>query len=108
MKPFSNRCVRMKRRRVAAPERAYTYVKDNYIFKAPSRRKNKKYDVFSKATEKYIASFGDNRYAQYRDKIGHYRQKDHNDKKRRAAYYNRHGHMSVHLSPKYFSHKYLW
>jgi|TARA_R100000951_G_C2600769_1_gene168112 hypothetical protein len=70
-----------------------------------SSRKNKKYMV---KTNKGIVHFGDNRYQQYRDKIGVYKHLDHNDKKRRELYYKRHGRVSVKDSPKYFSHKYLW
>lgn len=87
--------------------RQYTYELNGYIFKAPSRRKNKKYDAYTKQNQ-YITSFGDVRYGQYKDKIGHYSHKDHNDKKRRDSYYARHGHMKDYRSPKFFSHNYLW
>ena len=39
-----------------------------YIFKAPSTRKNKKYDAYD-LDGKHLASFGDVRYPQYYDKI---------------------------------------
>lgn len=81
-------------------------VKDKLVFRV-SRRKNKKYDVFNK-DGKYIVSFGDNRYAQYKDKLGAYTQVDHNDKKRRELYYKRHGKSAKKYSAKYFSHTYLW
>jgi hypothetical protein len=79
--------------------------KDGYIFRK-SNRKNKKYDVFK--NNKYIVSFGDNRYSQFKDRIGLYSHKDHNDKERRRLYYARHGKEAKKESAKYFSHKYLW
>ncbi len=82
------------------------YKKGKYIFVAPSRRKNKKYDVFT-TKDKYITSFGDNRYEQYTDKIGYYKSQNHLDKKRRDNYYSRHGEAKFE-SAKWFSHKYLW
>jgi hypothetical protein len=78
-----------------------------------SKVKNKKYDVYVKADNKKgykKVSFGDSRYGQYKDttKLKHYSKLDHGDKKRRDAYYSRHGKTAVKDSPKYFSHKYLW
>ena len=75
-----------------------------YTFKK-SKRKNKKYDVYKNG--KYLVSFGDNRYEQYKDKIGLYSSKDHLDKKRRELYYKRHGNAKFETA-KWFSHKYLW
>ena len=75
-----------------------------YTFKK-SIRKNKKYDVYKNG--KYLVSFGDNRYEQYKDKIGLYSAKNHLDKKRRELYYKRHGKAKFESS-KWFSHKYLW
>jgi len=69
-----------------------------------STRKNKKYQV--KINNKTV-HFGDNRYQQYKDKIGLYSKLDHGDKERRKRYYMRHG-KAVKYSPKWFSHKYLW
>ena len=48
------------------------------------------------------------RYSQYKDKLGHYAHLDHNDKKRRASYYARHGPSSDKNSAKYWAHKTLW
>jgi hypothetical protein len=79
--------------------------KDGFLFKK-SKRKNKKYDVFK--NNRYIVSFGDNRYQQYKDKIGIYKDLNHGDKKRRDNYYSRHGKESRLGTAKYFSHKYLW
>lgn len=81
-------------------------VKDNFIFKK-SKRKNKKYDVFNLKNE-YITSFGDNRYSQFKDKIGLYLSLNNNDKNRKRLYYLRHGKKAEKLTPKWFSHKYLW
>jgi hypothetical protein len=80
---------------------------NRFIFKK-STRKHKKYDVFDKKTNKYLISFGDDRYSQYKDKIGLYKDKDHNDKSRRQLYYKRHGREAEIYSAKWFSHKYLW
>ncbi len=71
----------------------------------PSTKKFKKYDVFK--NKKYYLSFGDKRYAQYFDKLGHYSHLNHNDKERRRLYYARHGEAKKY-SAKWFSHKYLW
>jgi hypothetical protein len=69
-----------------------------------STRKHKKYQV--KVNNKTV-HFGDNRYQQYKDKIGLYSMLDHGDKERRKRYYARHG-KAVKYSPKWFSHNYLW
>jgi len=79
--------------------------KDGFLFKK-SKRKNKKYDIYK--NNRYVVSFGDNRYQQYKDKIGLYKSLDHLDKKRRDNYYARHGKESRLGTAKYFSHKYLW
>lgn len=59
-----------------------------YTIIPSTRKKNKKYDVFLDG--KYIVSFGDTRYQHYRDRFGHYKNLDHNDKKRRDRYRARH------------------
>ncbi len=84
------------------------YNLDGYTFVAPAVRKDKKYSVYDSKTGKYITSFGSIFYQQYKDKIGHYRELDHNDKQRRVSYYQRHGKRAKKDSAKYFSHKYLW
>lgn len=71
-----------------------------------STRKNKKYDVYK--NNKYLLSFGDSRYSQYFDKLGHYSYLDHNDEKRRMLYYSRFGIEAEEDTAKYFSHKFLW
>lgn len=83
-----------------------SYYKDDYIFR-PSRRQNKKYDVFSLDGE-YIVSFGDKRYQQYRDGIGHYTNLNHYDKERQIRYFKRHGSIYKFESAGYFSAFYLW
>ena len=64
---------------------------------------NKKYKVviFVGGKKVKTTQFGDNRYAQYKNK-------DHMDKTRRKRYYQRHGKEATKYSAKYFSHKFLW
>lgn len=48
-------------------------------------------------------------YQHYHDKIGHYRQYDHNDKQRRQRYRVRHkGEDTKKFSSGYFSWRFLW
>ena len=70
-----------------------------------SNRKNKKYMVL---TKNGVIHFGDSRYPQFKDKIGDYKHLDHNDNKRKKAYYDRHGKATSKDSAKYWSHKILW
>jgi len=72
-----------------------------------SNRKNKKYMVLTKSG---VIHFGDKRYEQFKDKIGVYKDLDHNDPKRRELYYKRHGDRNTKdkESAKYWSHKILW
>ena len=70
-----------------------------------SDRKHKKYMVM---TKKGIIHFGDNRYGQFKDKLGHYKKLDHHDPKRKKAYYARHGKAIGRDNAKYWSHKILW
>lgn len=81
---------------------------DGFTFKAPSKRKFKKYDVYK--DDKYITSFGDTRYDHYYDKIGYYKNKNHNDEKRRRLYRLRHKNDNLNdkNSSGYFSWFYLW
>lgn len=82
---------------------------DNYIFKAPSTRQYKKYDVYD-LKGNYITSFGDIRYQQFKDRIGYYSDKDNNDPKRRELYKKRHSgdNLNDRKSAGYFSWVYLW
>ena len=72
-----------------------------------STRKNKKYMVLTKSG---VIHFGDTRYGQFKDKLGIYSHLDHNDPKRKKAYYDRHGEKNIKdkESAKYWSHKILW
>ena len=79
---------------------------DDYTFVAPSKRKNKKYDVYKKG--KYITSFGQVPYSQFFDKIGFYSNLNNNNIIQKKSYYKRHGTKADFESAKYFSHKFLW
>lgn len=70
-----------------------------------SKRKNKKYMV---KTKKGIIHFGDNRYQQFKDKLGEYKHLNHNDPKRKNNYYKRHGRSLDKDTAKYWSNKILW
>ena len=72
-----------------------------------SNRKHKKYMVL---TKKGVIHFGDNRYGQFKDKIGVYSHLDHLDLNRRKKYYDRHGEKNTtdKETAKYWSHKILW
>jgi len=80
---------------------------EGFTFKAPSRRKGKKYDVFSESN-KYLASFGSNVHQQFFDRIGFYSHLDHRDSDRMTRYFKRHGLVATPRTPKWFSHFYLW
>ena len=81
---------------------------DGYIVKAPSRRINKKYDVYK--NNKYLFSYGDLRYEHYKDRIGYYSDLDHMDTKRRKLYRIRHQHDHIDNPnfPGYWSYHLLW
>ena len=74
-----------------------------------SRAKHKKYSVYVlKDNRRHLLHFGDARYGQYKDKLGHYAHLDHNDQARRDAYYKRHGPATDKNTAKYWAHKILW
>ena len=75
-----------------------------------SKAKNKKYSVYVKSPSgnPKLIHFGDNRYGQFKDKLGVYKSLHHNDPKRKKAYYNRHGPATDKNTAKYWSHKILW
>ena len=74
-----------------------------------SKAKNKKYSVYvMKNGNKKLIHFGDSRYGQFKDKLGHYKTLDSNDPKRRQLYYKRHGQTNDINTAKYWSHKILW
>ena len=83
-------------------------VKGNKYLLEPSKRENKKYDVYY--DNKYITSFGDKRYEHYKDKIGYYKNLDHNDKKRRKLYRDRHKNDYIDDSnyAGFWSYHFLW
>lgn len=88
---------------------------NDYTFKGfeKSKTKNKKYDailVHKQTKREKRVPFGDSRYDQYKDRaLGHYKSKDHLDKKRRDAYRRRHsGELNNKFSSGYFAWKYLW
>ena len=80
-----------------------------YNFKV-STKKNKKYDVFK--NDKYLTSFGDKNYQQYKDTtpLKVYSNLDHLNLKRKQNYYKRFGKKdnAKFESAKYFSNNYLW
>ncbi len=77
-----------------------------------SKAKNKKYSVYVKDDNKSgikLIHFGDKRYEQFFDKLGHYEKLNHNDPKRRKRYYDRHGKEKGSKDmAKYWSHTILW
>lgn len=75
-----------------------------------SKAKNKKYSVYvkGKSGKPKLIHFGDSRYGQFKDKLGYFKKLDHNDPKRRKAYYARHGKATSKDTAKYWSHKILW
>ncbi len=76
-----------------------------------SKAKNKKYSVYvknEKTGKPKLIHFGDRRYGQFKDKLGHYKRLDHNDPQRKKNYYSRHGKATSKNTPKYWSHKILW
>jgi len=91
----------------------------------PSKKENKKYDVYlvfnnkemgigvledNQFVKRYILSFGDKRYQHYKDKIGYYKNLDHNDKQRRKLYRNRHKNDNIDDQnyAGFWSWHYLW
>ena len=75
-----------------------------------STAKNKKYSVYVlKDGKRRLIHFGDSRYGQFRDKLGHYSHLDHKDEARRQAFYRRHGGVSRDKnSALYWAQKVLW
>jgi hypothetical protein len=83
-----------------------------------SNVKYKKYSVYvMKNGKKTKINFGDTRYQHFKDKIGDYKNLDHNDTERRKNYLsrakgirNKEGQLTYKLksSPNYYAVKYLW
>ena len=88
--------------------------KGNAILYKPwknNTKSKKKYWVYVKADNKRgykKINFGDNRYGQFKDKLGEYKSLDHGDPKRKKAYYSRHGKATSKDTAKWWSHKILW
>jgi hypothetical protein len=66
----------------------------------------KKYDVYYK--DKKLFSYGARGYMHYYDKIGHYKEYNHLDTKRRELYYKRHNKKYGLISPDWFAKMFLW
>ena len=78
--------------------------KDHPIY--VSDRKFKKYYAIVGNRKIY---FGDSRYQQYHDKMGHYANLDHHDKKRQKRYKMRHEKdRHIKFSAGWFADKILW
>lgn len=69
---------------------------------------NKKYKKYAAKVNDRFVHFGDKRYQHYRDKMGYYKNLDHNDKKRRDRYYSRHNKDYGKGTADYFSKHVLW
>jgi hypothetical protein len=76
----------------------------------PSKAKNKKYAVYVKDGKggKRLIHFGDKRYGQFKDKLGHYKSLDHGDRERRKSYLARHGKKTDKDTAGYWANKILW
>jgi hypothetical protein len=81
-----------------------------------SDKPHKKYYAIKDGTSKKI-HFGDNRYQQYKDKIGYYKNLDHNDVERRKRYLARsrkikdkNGRLTINNPDKanFWSANFLW
>lgn len=92
----------------------------HYFFESPS---GKQYDIYvsDKLDKKYVAIergdlnrkpkfiyFGDRGYAHYHDRLGYYKDLDHKDEKRRAAYYVRHPVNYPEGTADWFAKNILW
>jgi hypothetical protein len=74
-----------------------------------STAKNKKYAVYVlKDKKRRLIHFGDARYGQFRDRLGHYTHLDHKNEARRDQFYRRFGVSRDRSSPLYWSQQVLW
>ena len=83
-----------------------------------SKAKNKKYSVYvMRDGKKKLIHFGDVRYKHFKDKLGSYKNLDHNDQKRRNNYLsrakgikNKQGQLTWKNKnyANYYAIKYLW
>lgn len=77
-----------------------------FVYKGKAK---KKYSIYVlKNGKKRLIHFGSSINKQYKDKLGHYKHLDHNDKKKRENFLKRMGKTNDKSSPKYYSIKYLW
>lgn len=84
------------------------YYKDGFIF-VVSKNLKKKYDVYDGKSGKYITSFGSRFHAQYKDRIGAFKNMDHASELRRIRYHKRHKNdYNEYPYSSYFSSLYLW
>ncbi len=101
-----------KKKKAPAPKKKVSSSDNKKTLYKPfkSTRAGKKYSVYVKspAGNPKLIHFGDSKYGQFKDKLGHYKHLDHGDPKRKKAYYSRHGPASDKNTPKYWSHKILW
>jgi hypothetical protein len=100
-----NTWIQMITERSASFKRGAPIYLDGFCFRK-STNPAKKYDAFHRG--KKVASFGAIGYEQYKDAIGLYLADDHMDPSRRRNYFTRHGATAPRLTPKWFSHNYLW
>ena len=69
----------------------------------------KKYSVYVRRDgARRLIHFGDKRYGQFRDRLGHYAHLDHGDRKRRERYFARHGRTKDKNTAKYWANRVLW
>jgi hypothetical protein len=75
-----------------------------------STAKNKKYSLYVlKDGRRRLIHFGDSRYGQFGDRLGHYAHLNHKSEARREAFYRRHGGVSRDRnSALYWSQQLLW
>ena len=75
----------------------------------PSKAKHKKYSVYVlRDGKRKLIHFGDRRYQQFRDRLGHFSHLDHNDQRRRELWYARHGRTNDRSSARYWAARVLW
>jgi len=88
----------------------YIKIYNHKFLITPSKRKNKKYDVYELVDDEYdyLLSFGDNRYSHYEDKLGYYKNLNHLDEDRLMRYYKRHGYTDDYRTAKFWSNYILW
>lgn len=73
-----------------------------------SDKKNKKYDVYLSNSNKYLFSYGNTNYQHFYDKLGYYKNLNHNDTERQRLFFLRHKHTNNIYSAKFFAAYFLW